>query len=857
MDSNHSRNGGFGIPDIIATVALLSVVGGIAGTAFSSANQRARDAKLHSQTHELNRAVQLFHNAGGSLVNAATIPDVMERLQALPSTEIQQRIAGYSGNFLSPNIQAILQTPEESHSDEPRILWDATNASFHLANTGGIGIKAMVMEEITHLPPQVAESPRSTFMELAIEDGWIWDYEDEAPDHENEGTSQPGGDGLDPTPDYESTQQLQPPSITPGSLTALVSAFPMTISVANPNPENTSALYYSINSSEWTLLPGTEVQVPPDATLSVFAKSLDPEAYYNSFVVSEQYTAESVALSPPTIALSQPILHVHDIPQSEITISHENDPAVAKIVYAINGSSWIDYSGPVLANLEHYPGGATIWAKAISYEDQPHYTESTIDDAVITVQLAPPDFSIPSSTCCEAEFDKELVLSNPNLGDVSRILYQLNDDGWLEYDDPISVPADTEVSAYCVSSTTRVYDSEIISHTYESMPLLNLNLALIYPFSGSRFMRSTTVSITATRQLPFGTRIAYTLDGSEPSLGPTGELLNGIPYDGAFELVNDSAEPKVYELATKIFPPLKDLGCFQVDSTTTTNIIIDPAVTLEPPHISPGDTNIAGGAMVQITPGSNAPLGARVVYDLEHSVIEGALPDATVQTPYAAPFPILHLPFSPEPRPVRVRARMLAPLGMEDNYHASDVVEMVYHIQPAQKLEPPVISFTGNSDATGSFIGGVTIENVINTQDLVEGTRIFYTLDGSDPGISDSQQPTGGLELVENLEIHRFHAGDDQLLLSLVARAYPPPGDLAHLPSDVAVYAFRLGELDLDLSNGPLDLSEGISGSLLGNNLEGVSILSPVEDLDENPFALGDLDIADPLPFTGGTGLSL
>ena len=76
-------------------------------------------------------------------------------------------------------VKAIYQTPDEAEEDMLRAAWDPQERKFVLGNAGDAAIKKFVFDDELAEGESLTETRTHTggFM-YALEDEWIWDFED-------------------------------------------------------------------------------------------------------------------------------------------------------------------------------------------------------------------------------------------------------------------------------------------------------------------------------------------------------------------------------------------------------------------------------------------------------------------------------------------------------------------------------------------------------------------------------------------------------------------------------------------------------------------------------------------------------
>lgn len=242
-------------------------------------------------------------------------------------------------------------------------------------------------------------------------------------------------------------------------------------------------------------------------------------------------TAATDQLLPPGFSLTSGEFLPSEF-NLELGLSNPNPAGSSMIYVAVDGGNFQVYE----TAMEIAPN-TTVSAFCYSLEPEAYHSSFIRSEqyAVQGVILDPPVFSLTTETCCVTEFPKPLALSNPN-GDLAlTILYSLNGGEFVPYTEPIEVTADSTVEAYCRGDAPGVHDSALVSHTYSSVAEELLAFPTISP-DGDVFEDVVMVSLAAGIDAPAGSRIYYTLDGTDPGVDEDGNPLAGTLYTGPLTL---------------------------------------------------------------------------------------------------------------------------------------------------------------------------------------------------------------------------------------------------------------------------------------------------------------------------------
>lgn len=292
---------GFTLVEVLVVVVAISLITTAGYFTVVTVRDSARENKLQSDVKTLNSAVQSYLANGGSLAADADASTVITKLKTRASTTSAAKSIGLTGSFVDTRVSPVWQTSDESASSQARAIWSASQQRFTVVRTGATGIKEFQLDEsLAGQTPSTEE--RSHTLAAATQTQWVWDYADNNGTSSSPGTgpgTSPGAGYIDPT--APSMNQLNAPTFSlDGGEQSLVN-FDLSVTLANPNDAGVSQIYYSISGSPLALYRGNNITVSPGTQISTFAKSIDPDHWYDSGVETETYTA---ALFPLTVAVS-------------------------------------------------------------------------------------------------------------------------------------------------------------------------------------------------------------------------------------------------------------------------------------------------------------------------------------------------------------------------------------------------------------------------------------------------------------------------------------------------------------------------------------------------------------------------
>ncbi|MEX2578292.1 MAG: choice-of-anchor K domain-containing protein [Verrucomicrobiales bacterium] len=176
---------------------------------------------------------------------------------------------------------------------------------------------------------------------------------------------------------------------------------------------------------------------------------------------------------PPTgtDALDPPIFSVpsssHSITSFDLTLSltDPNPAAASSLYYSVDYGAWTLYSGPIQVGPD-----ANVAAQAIAVDDA--YTNSSKVDHAYTAlpfDLRPPVISTDIDTLgLFVDRTATVTLLNPNDPTVSRLRYQINGGGWVDYDSPFLIDRDDYRNGATILATAVPFETPYYLGSSES-----------------------------------------------------------------------------------------------------------------------------------------------------------------------------------------------------------------------------------------------------------------------------------------------------------------------------------------------------------------------------------------------------
>lgn len=282
--------------EMLATVGALGILLTVSVAIISPLLLDVRKVKLENAVTSLNQSLDSFEASGGSLASATTAATAVSLLKS--SASDQNIIAGYKGSSVDPRLEPLMQDATEAAGSDWRALWNPTDQRFELAQSGADGVKEFVLNE-SLVSTDFGEHAREVPNKLAVQDNWIWDFDDASvtaqltPDMINpDDVPDLGGPGT-----MDDLNQLQPPGFDPPGQFFDFFEFPSQVELTNLNDPSSSEIHYSLNGSSWQVY-SSPIPISRGDQLSAFVKTTagDPDVY-NSYTTTELYRSEDPILS--------------------------------------------------------------------------------------------------------------------------------------------------------------------------------------------------------------------------------------------------------------------------------------------------------------------------------------------------------------------------------------------------------------------------------------------------------------------------------------------------------------------------------------------------------------------------------
>ncbi|MDF1738704.1 MAG: choice-of-anchor K domain-containing protein [Verrucomicrobiales bacterium] len=376
------RKSGFSLFELLAVVSIIGIASTLSIAVISDLNDSAKHAKLDSDLGVLNAATNAYLASSGDLSSAKTGSDVLKKLKSQASASSSAVYNGFRGSFIDSRTEFIMQTDDEAALSGRRLTWDSSSMAFVLKWSGEPGVKEVRLNNDLAESPVIYED-RKGVMDLAKEDGWIWDYEDVSPEAKlgttpvvyvpPTTTAPPIPPAITPPPPAAA---LDPPVYSIPSGDYAVEDYPMALTLTDPNPSGAANIYYQVDFGGWSLYDGGALTLSPYSRVEAQAIPKNPFSYSASGVSRENYDIVPVILDPPVIVPDKESFGFFTKDDLKVTLVDTNLPGRALMEFSINNGPWMSYSGPFRLAPEMFPSGATIEARSVS-SGSPYYLPSS------------------------------------------------------------------------------------------------------------------------------------------------------------------------------------------------------------------------------------------------------------------------------------------------------------------------------------------------------------------------------------------------------------------------------------------------------------------------------------------------
>ncbi len=365
---------GFSLVELLVILATIGLLAGLGVSRFHNVTKASHSSKLQTDVTTINRAISIYLANGGRLTDAKSFgfsgdpieQKVLDKLKTRRNSFSSKTYSGVSGEMIDKRVAVRMQTADQAAAGELRAVWDPSSNQFAIQDSGTGVQEFFLNDELASYDYGVDEGRRASSFDVNPDNGWIWSYEEQPMPERGAGPTEivfvptpdngaPGGGsgGSDPTgggggggggageEEPEPLRGLARPRITPPSGIYEASAFPLTITVENPNldaPE--SWIMVSTNGGTYHYYEGP-FKVPANTTVRAYAAG-PPDRFTNS---SSDYKYYITQLERPSFSPYPGNYPMTRYPM-DVTIYHRNDSS-AQVMYAVDDGPYQRYAAPL------------------------------------------------------------------------------------------------------------------------------------------------------------------------------------------------------------------------------------------------------------------------------------------------------------------------------------------------------------------------------------------------------------------------------------------------------------------------------------------------------------------------------
>ena len=510
---------GYTLVEVLVVVGLISVASAGAYLVVSGVNKDTADTKLQRDVATINRAIGVYQASGGSLADVSAPQDVLNRLKTRIEGDEAKQMAGLRGSLVDTRLKASLQTSAQASTNEQRAYWNAGTHAFYITGSGGVGVREFVLDE-SLASVDYGSAARASSFKLATVKPWIWDTVDgtaptkAGPRRDPTIISTPGTPGNPGGP-----LQLRPPGFSRDGGEYGLTEYPLTLTLTNPNPPNSSNILYSINNGEWRVYLN-DLLINPQETVKAMSATLIPDIYSDSSVVTKTYT-------------TQPVTPEFELAFRQSSYSYVD---LGGVLLPSNGPST---TTPVSGQLSLTNGNAIPDAYESSQYFQTQWIKDGSDPLTSTTATVGPNFT-------NGFTGQEVPITMDDFASSTQI----------------------EVKAGSVTKNPAVFNNSAVVTQKLEISVIKL-LPPIITIDG----KDVTLAFDfSTNQVPQGAYIYYTTDGSDPGVSG-GRPAGGTAYMNApFKL--SGAAGSTVTVTARVYPPADYLNWFTASDTASESLQI-------------------------------------------------------------------------------------------------------------------------------------------------------------------------------------------------------------------------------------------------------------------------------------------
>ena len=496
---------------LVESLVAISIISGIASVGyvgFIQIQASSKAVKLEQDIAVVNNALRVYEAHGGSINVNESPHNIIGKLKTIASDDSFKEIIGLRESMIDRRLKIVMQNDLDAKSKQPRALWKANKKKFIIARGGPKGIKAFTISD--NVDSTEVKETRNSSLKLAKKSNWVWDYEDSNSINENRFipvnlVKSNEFSGLE-SKDYDGPLELNMPSFSMvGGKYPLKNFADAYLSISNPNPKDTSRIFYTSDGNNWVPYEGQSILVNPGETFAAMSASLEPGSWLDSEININTYYADPVKL--------------------EIGLSARNNPV-----------NYVQMGGEMVERSSAYGSGSHV---IVSLDNA-----KSIPDRFLNADNFNIVWSSGNDPVGKSENVIDSVSGNAELAKISHNLNTWNGKGDLKIN----------VAAKALNSS--IFNDSKVAKISIGIDKLQLEAPVSNLAEDDFAFEGDGVSLFATNktgELPRGWRIYYTTNGVDPGYDQNGEPLSGELYSTPINLNNSQED--VSTIKARVYGP--------------------------------------------------------------------------------------------------------------------------------------------------------------------------------------------------------------------------------------------------------------------------------------------------------------
>lgn len=287
-----SKNKGFTLIEVLTVVALVALMATGVYMGINRVREGTAETKLRADVASVNNAIRVYLASSGDLSTANSPQMVLDKLKTIASNG--KELASMRGAMVDMRLGFEMAQTGDSG---PFAVWDPAAKAFVIDEDATMGIKTFTLSD-DNIPGTPASELRKNSLKLANhkDDKWVWQF---APGSETDAKAPverpKENTSTVPKPGMHEPIKLGMPVYTPAPPQSDLLSYPLTVMIGPPATDQWTIVWKHSGESNFIAYTGP-ITVNPGDTLEAYLKSLDAEAYSDGSVKSAAYTPTPVQL---------------------------------------------------------------------------------------------------------------------------------------------------------------------------------------------------------------------------------------------------------------------------------------------------------------------------------------------------------------------------------------------------------------------------------------------------------------------------------------------------------------------------------------------------------------------------------